>query len=94
MSPVQTLTKIIEVRAHDNAPVMTVVFADGAWGDHDLHYLMERGGGMIDPLREPAFFRRVFLEAGAPTWPNGFDLAPEAIRRRLKAQGKLHAPAA
>ena len=29
---------------------------------------------MIAPLRDEAYFARVFLELGAPTWPNGFDV--------------------
>ena len=28
----------------------------------------------MEPLRDPAFFARVFLDDGILTWPNGFDL--------------------
>jgi hypothetical protein len=31
----------------------------------------------------------VFLEFGAPTWPNGFDIAPEWLRRGMAAAGEL-----
>jgi hypothetical protein len=31
----------------------------------------------------------VFLEFGAPTWPNGFDIAPEWLRREMEAAGEL-----
>ena len=31
---------------------------------------------MVQPLKDPAYFARVFLDLGAPTWPNGFDMAP------------------
>jgi hypothetical protein len=40
-------------------------------------------------LRDPAFFARVFLEDGAPTWPNGFDAAPGWLRREIEAAGTL-----
>ena len=44
---------------------------------------------MVEPLREPEFFARVFLEDGAPTWPNGYDVAPGWLRREIEAHGAL-----
>lgn len=44
---------------------------------------------MIEPLRDSAMFNRVFLEHGAPTWPNGFDLSPWSLRRRMEEAGEL-----
>ena len=35
---------------------------------------------MSEPLRDPAFFKRVFIEMGVLTWPNGFDI--DAIHLR------------
>jgi len=66
-------------------------FSDGTEGVVDLSALLESEGEMVAPLREPAYFDRVFLEAGAPTWPNGFDLAPWALHAELKAAGQLEA---
>ncbi len=31
---------------------------------------------MVEPLKSPDYFARVFVEIGAPTWPKGFDLDP------------------
>ena len=28
-------------------------------------------------------------EFGAPTWPNGFDIAPEWLRREIESAGEL-----
>ena len=42
-----------------------------------------------EPLRAPDYFARVFLEFGALTWPNGFDIAPEWLRREMEAAGEL-----
>jgi hypothetical protein len=43
-------------------------------------------GPMFEPLRDPAFFRQVFVdEFGAVVWPNGADLAPDALHERLRA---------
>ena len=44
---------------------------------------------MVEPLRDVAYFKRVFLEFGAPTWPNGFDIAPEWLRREMEAASEL-----
>jgi hypothetical protein len=52
------------------------------------------GGPMVEPLRDPAFFARVFLEYGTLTWPNGFDLDAIALHQEMKAAGQLRMPAA
>jgi hypothetical protein len=49
---------------------------------------------MFEPLRDPTFFARVFLEDGAPTWPNGFDVAPGWLCREIEATGALARDAA
>ncbi len=49
-------------------------FSDGTAGEHDFSALVAETGPMVEPLRDPAYFARAFLEDGAPTWPNGFDM--------------------
>ena len=55
-------------------------FSDGARGVADLSGLLE--GPVFGPLREPAYFARAELDrlCGTVGWPNGADLAPEALR--------------
>ncbi len=36
---------------------------------------------MVETLRGVTYYDRLLLEFGAPTWPNGFDIAPEWLRR-------------
>jgi hypothetical protein len=64
-------------------------FSDGREGTFDLAPLFEKGGSMIEPLRDAAFFARAFVEMGAPTWPNGFDLDPINLYLQLHAEGQL-----
>jgi Protein of unknown function (DUF2442) len=45
--------------------------------------LSEFFGPMGEPLRDPSYFARVFVENGALVWPNGFDAAPDALYRDL-----------
>jgi hypothetical protein len=68
---------------------LALMFSDGAHATADLSALIARGNSMVAPLADDAYFARVFLEAGAPTWPNGFDLAPWALHADLKAAGAL-----
>ncbi len=69
-------------------------FNDGSHGVHDFAALVSRPGEMREPLRDPTYFQRVFLEFGALTWPNGYDMAPEWLRREMEAAGELSREAA
>jgi hypothetical protein len=73
---------------------LRVSFTDGNLGVHDFTALVNEPGPMIEPLRDESYFVRVFLEFGAPTWPNGFDIAPEWLRREMEAAGELTRAAA
>ena len=68
---------------------LRVRFNDGSEGVHDFAAMVREPGSMLEPLRDEAYFARVFLEFGAPTWPNGFDIAPEWLRREMVAAGEL-----
>lgn len=69
-------------------------FTDDSLGEYDFAALVNESGPMIEPLRDVGYFKRVFLEFGAPTWPNGFDVAPEWLHRELIAAGALSRTAA
>ena len=47
---------------------------------------------MVEPLRDLAFFRRVFVQCGVLTWPNGFDLDPIQLYMELRDAGLLTKP--
>ena len=68
---------------------LRVGFSDGSAGVHDFSATAARSGEMVQPLKDPAFFARVFVELGALTWPNGFDLDPIALHERMAAAGEL-----
>ena len=68
---------------------LRIAFSDGAVGVHDFSSTAARNGEMVRPLKDPAFFRRVFVELGALTWPNGFDLDPINLYMELRAAGAL-----
>ena len=68
---------------------LRIAFSDGSAGVHDFSSTAARDGEMVRPLKDPTFFARVFVELGALTWPNGFDLDPIALHDRMAAAGEL-----
>jgi hypothetical protein len=69
-------------------------FSNGAAGEHDLGPFIAEGGEMVEPLRDPAYFARVFLDDGIPTWPNGFDMDAIKLHMDMAAAGELRQDAA
>jgi hypothetical protein len=69
-------------------------FTDGSEGIRDLSGVIAEGGIMVEPLKSQEYFNRVFVELGAPTWPNGFDLDPINLYMQLRDAGELHREAA
>lgn len=67
-------------------------FSDGSQGERDFSELVRKERPVLEPLRDPAYFARVFLQRGAPTWPNGFDLAPWALHDEMKRDKSLSRP--
>jgi len=54
-------------------------FEDGSLQEVDL--APELHGEVFEPLQDPEFFRKVFVntETGTIEWPNGADFAPEFL---------------
>jgi hypothetical protein len=73
---------------------LAIRFSDGTEGERDFSDLIAQGGEMVEPLRDAAFFARVFLDDGILTWPNGFDLDAIALHMDMKQRGLLHRTAA
>ncbi|HEV2100532.1 MAG TPA: DUF2442 domain-containing protein, partial [Stellaceae bacterium] len=62
-----------------------VEFDDGVSGTIDLSDELE--GEVFQPLRDEAVFRQVAVdEFGAVCWPNGPDLAPDAMHDQLAGE--------
>lgn len=90
MIEIVKITKVEPVGGHR----LRLRFSDGAEGERDFSEIVGEGGPMVEPLRDPDFFARVFLELGTLTWPNGFDLDSIALHDEMKQAGLLHRTAA
>jgi hypothetical protein len=57
--------------------VVDVRFNDGTEKHIDLSQWFK--GPVFKPLKDPKFFAKFFVEGGTLAWPNGVDIAPEAL---------------
>jgi hypothetical protein len=87
------LVKLIEVKALEY-PLLWVKFSNGHEGVRDMSDIVAEGGPMVEPLRDPAMFARVFVQCGVPAWPNGLDLDALALHEEMLKAGLLQAPRA
>jgi hypothetical protein len=68
---------------------LEIEFSDGTVGVRDFASICEKTGPMAQPLKDQAYFARVFIEDGALTWPNGYDWDPIALHDEMKDAGLL-----
>ncbi|MEE4350879.1 MAG: hypothetical protein V2J26_11675 [Pacificimonas sp.] len=87
------MIKIISLRplAH---PTIELHFSDGSRGIWSAADIIARETVLTQPLADPAYFARGFIESGALAWPNGLELAGHTLHADLKACGQLENRAA
>ena len=69
---------------------LQVTFVDGTGGEIQMkRFLSESGvyGTIFEPLRNPAIFVQAKVVLGAVQWPNGADLAPDAMYDAIRERG-------
>jgi hypothetical protein len=68
---------------------LAIEFSDDTIGERDFSFIKNENGPMLEPLKELAYFKRVFVEGGVLTWPNGYDWDPIALHDEMKDAGEL-----
>lgn len=69
---------------------LAVTFNDGLTGIVDISALvLGPDPGVFGALRDPAFFAQAYLDYGAVTWPNGADIAPDAMHKAIRLSGEM-----
>lgn len=64
--------------------ILSVTFEDGTTGEINLSDRLF--GPVFEPLKHSAYFAQAPVDAfGVIYWPNGADLAPDALYDKLKA---------
>ena len=79
---------VIEVKFHPEYQLF-VRFADGLSGIVDLRALiLSPTAGVFAELSNEAVFQQAQIECGAVSWPNGADLAPDAMYTAFRQSGR------
>jgi hypothetical protein len=81
--------RIVSVRPDEDFR-LHVVFVDGTSGDVQLRTFIDSptvNDTLFEPLRDLGYFQQVRIELGAVVWPNGADLAPDAMYDAIRASG-------
>lgn len=60
---------------------LSVCFLDGLACEVDFSSYGREGGPLRRALCDPGFFSQAYLAYGVLSWPNGYDIAPETLRR-------------
>ena len=69
---------------------LRVRFVDGTAGEVEMQGFLQRPevvGTVFEPMRAPAFFAQTAVVSGTVQWPNGADLAPDAMYDAIRMQG-------
>jgi hypothetical protein len=69
---------------------LRVTFVDGTSGEVEMGALLHNpdlDGTLFEPLRDPAIFAQAQVVLGAIQWPNGADLAPDAMYDAIRERG-------
>ena len=67
-----------------------VTFIDGTTGEVNMRGFLSNpklDGIVFESLRDPAIFAQVKVVLGAVQWPNGADLAPDAMYDAIREHG-------
>jgi hypothetical protein len=78
-----TLVKVLEAKVLAGNKLW-LRFSDGREGVRDFADIFAAGGPVVEPLRDAAFFARVFVKYGVPAWPNGSTWMPSRSIRRWR----------
>lgn len=83
--------KVTAVRAI-NPFKLVVTFTDGTQGTFNASPMLGERGEGTEPLRDRAYFAKVTLANGVPTWPNHFDISPGWLQEEMERHGDLIHP--
>lgn len=87
------MVDVVEARALDGFKLW-LKFSDGCESATDLSEFIASGGPMVEPLKDPLFFARVFVAGDVPTGSNGLDLDAINLYMDLDKAGALKRAAA
>ena len=81
------LPQVVGAR-HITGFIVATRFDDGTEKQIDVSQWFN--GPVFEPLKDPKIFKKFFIEAGTLAWPNGVDIAPEALYAARESTTKGH----
>lgn len=81
------LPQVVEAH-HVSGFVVSARFDDGTEKRIDVSQWFK--GPVFEPLKDLKLFKKFFVEGGTLAWPNGVDIAPEALYAAREATTKEH----
>ncbi len=81
------LPQVVGAR-HVSGFIISARFDDGTEKCIDISQWFK--GPVFEPLKDPKLFKKFFIEGGTLSWPNGVDIAPEALYAAREATKKRH----
>ena len=76
---------VVEVKPVSDL-TLAVRFEDGVLGK--VRFLASHLTGVFACLKDPDFFKKVFVCEGVVTWPGELDLAPDAMHDEIQRHGE------
>src|SRR5438132_4946451 len=67
-----------------------LVFDDSSEATVDFRQWLD--GPVFEPLKDPNYFSRFFIDGGTVVWPNGADIAPETLYDAVRLARSNRAP--
>src|SRR4030042_5427881 len=87
--PRPSSSKVIEVEPLENY-MLRVKLSDGRRGIFDVSPYLDME--VFRELKDPDYFRRVYIDSGIIVWPHEQDIAPETIEEELKPEPRQKTP--
>jgi len=81
------LPQVVEAH-HITGFVVSTRFDDGTEKQIDISQWFK--GPVFESLKDLKIFKKFFIEAGTLAWPNGVDIAPEALYAARESTKKRH----
>ena len=84
------ITSVISVEPLENNK-LRVKLSTGRTGIFDVSQFLNEGGGggggggVFQELKDPAYFRQVYVDYGTVVWPHEQDIDPELIEMELQS---------
>lgn len=67
---------------------LKITLSNGKKGIFDVAPYLNRG--VFQELKDPRYFRRVYVDYGTVVWPNEQDIAPDTIEMLLQPESASH----